>query len=86
MSSDGHQEVLEGLGFEVLGHFHGSSHFLHRFFEKSHFLQLDPQNFPLFARFSENNLGEKTDPSASPVFWGGLAEVGLGQPRKVGSS
>jgi hypothetical protein len=52
MSSDGHQEVLEGLGFEVLGHLHGSSHFLHRFFEKSHFLQLDPQIVPLFARFS----------------------------------
>ena len=24
MSSDGHEDVLEGLGFEVLGHLHGS--------------------------------------------------------------
>ena len=56
MSSDGHQEVLEGLGFEVLGHLHGSSHFLHRFFEKSHFLQLEPQIVPLFARFSSRQV------------------------------
>jgi len=63
MSSDGLQKVLEGLGFEVLGHLHGSSHFLHRFFEKSHFLQLDPQIVPLFARFSVWCVGLGADPA-----------------------
>jgi hypothetical protein len=45
MATRGHGRV----GFEVLGR---SSHFLHLFFELSHFLHVDPQILTLFARFS----------------------------------
>jgi hypothetical protein len=57
MSSDGHQEVLQGLGSRFLVGFHGPSHFLHLFFEHSHFLNVDPQNLTLFERFSETLSG-----------------------------